>query len=713
MARTVKVNLALEVRDYVAGAGAATKATGLIETALGKVKGAATATADSVDTVTGEIADAGRESRRTGAALTDLAADATRLDQRIDAATTSVRELAREIARTGDEAARAELTKKLAGEQRGLRELTRLRRLIDAEAPEIAAGLGAQIIDGLGSTLSRAPLGPAGAALGAIVGVPLAGTVGALVAAGVVGGAGAGGVIGGLTLVSRDARVQAAGRSLADTVSGDLEDAASVFVQPALGGLDILREAWGAVDTDIRDAFEASAGYVEPLARGAASAAKGLSEGFKDAARVAGPVVDALSDGLADIGVAIGDELTDLSGEAQAAESAVRALSDGVVRTIHFVGGVADVLADVYEWWVRIGRVGTAAMDTVSGWIPVLGGKTQDAREHFDALVKALEETGDEGQDAGERTADGLAKIDGAASGATHEVELLHQMVRRLAGESLSARAAQRALEESIDAASESLAKNGATLDDNTAAGRANAAALDRIAADAVAAADAIAKTSGSQGEANRVLERGREQFIALADKMGLSAREARVLADQLFAIPSVTTTVSVDANPGKAAVRDFLRTYDKIKDKSITVHGHVRWTSSGLKVPGGTILEGFAGGGYIDGPGPRGVDSEVIAAAPGEYVLPADEVAAIGGPDGVERLREAIRGGATDGWRDTPIRTMPSPPLVLPATQAAGVSAADLAAAVRAALVGVTVQMDGRTVGYLTGREADILARA
>lgn len=60
---------------------------------------------------------------------------------------------------------------------------------------------------------------------------------------------------------------------------------------------------------------------------------------------------------------------------------------------------------------------------------------------------------------------------------------------------------------------------------------------------------------------------------------------------------------------------------------------------------------EAKAAGGPITGPGPVGVDSQLIMAAPGEHMLTAREVAAAGGHGAIYRLRQALLSGALKGY--------------------------------------------------------------
>jgi len=61
----------------------------------------------------------------------------------------------------------------------------------------------------------------------------------------------------------------------------------------------------------------------------------------------------------------------------------------------------------------------------------------------------------------------------------------------------------------------------------------------------------------------------------------------------------------------------------------------------------------GRQSGGDISGPGPKGKDSVLMWGAPGEHVLTADEVDALGGQGGAYALRAAIRAGSLPGFAE------------------------------------------------------------
>ena len=576
-----------------------------------------------------------------GDEMHDTAKAAKILDAQIEHVQESLKRLAAQSATVGGG---PDLRKQIREQERALRDLSKRRKLVDLPGDDAAEKFSAQFVGRLGPLLASAPLGPVGVAVGAAIGVPAAAMVGSAIGAAVVGGVGVGGVIGGLAVASKDSRVQAAGKSLADTVTSDLQHSGTRFVGPAIAGIGEIRSAWSAVSNDVDSVFAASAKYVQPLARGVAGFAREVGPALATAAKAAGPIVRELSAGLPRIGKAVADVVTDLSGEAQSGATAVRGFVMAIDGGIRGVGTFIKAMSDLWEIMVKAGAAGTAFADNVT-WdkIPLIGGKIKDSRDKMAELKQGLEETGEAGEGSLTSLYDEFIKAADGADTAKVKVELLSAAIDRMSGENLTARQAVRNLEEAYDAASEAVKENGKTLDEGTAKGRANAAALDKIVIEAKAARDAIIAQKGSQGEANAVMEKARANFISTAVAMDMSKTEAKKLADQLFGIPNVKRKVEADTKTARdqvSAYKKWLRSQNLNKTSTITV----RQIKESQSARGGN--KEFAHGGPITGPGPKGVDSVDIVAAPGEHVWTAREVDAAGGHAAVERLRRSVLSG-------------------------------------------------------------------
>lgn len=563
---------------------------------------AAAKAADQVDDLGKTAADAGDgveqlgdKTRTSGEQAEDAGEQYRGLAADIAAAKIQMHELAQEIDRTGN----FDLVKDLDRQRRELRKLMRVKDLLpdsdDDEAFEFGAHLSAQIASGL----SRAG-GPIAAALAnvfgalppeaqvAIGGVVVSGilavtpVVGAAIAGAVVGGVGAGGVVGGIALAAQDARVQAAAAATGETISDTLRQSAIAFVPATVSALGQIRGEVADMGDDFERIFSSSARFVEPLTGGLTGFVDELLPGVEDAINRAGPIIDELASWGPELGDLLSDIFVDLSSRAAEGASALALLWNVFEFGARSISNVALGLAVVYGW--------------LDKGFAILTGNTQRLAEIAAAEEKAKNEGGGFSEKLKELIGD-FQEVDTTATSATAKFESFAQMVHRLSGENISAERANIALEEAIDRATAAAEKNGDGIDANNPKQRANRQALLGIADAAEAAYQKILAQTGSQDLANEATERGRKKFLETAHAMGVEEKEAKALADQLFGIPNVNRSVNVDNDSGMAAVEEFMRKWRTIKDKSVTIHGYVRWTSSGLKVPGGTILERAAGG--------------------------------------------------------------------------------------------------------------------
>jgi hypothetical protein len=233
----------------------------------------------------------------------------------------------------------------------------------------------------------------------------------------------------------------------------------------------------------------------------------------------------------------------------------------------------------------------------------------------------------------------------------------LRQSVFALNDAYLQSRGDVRAMESAIDAASEALKRNGRTLDENTAAGRENNAALDAIGATTKAAMLAKYEETGSWEEAIKVYERGRGELDKSTQGMARSKAEAKRLADQILATPNKTALLKADKrdleqklknaraelksvpDARKAQVRanikqlenELKRANDKlnaINGKTSTTYVKTVYTYSdtGARQKGSHGTQLKAKGGLVRGPGTGTSDDVPIWASNNEFVVRASE---------------------------------------------------------------------------------------
>ncbi|GAA0972679.1 hypothetical protein GCM10009551_001450 [Nocardiopsis tropica] len=188
-----------------------------------------------------------------------------------------------------------------------------------------------------------------------------------------------------------------------------------------------------------------------------------------------------------------------------------------------------------------------------------------------------------------------------------------------LTGAHVGAVEAESNFQAAVDAATDSLSTNGATLDLNTEQGRANEASLRQIRDTTIANTEATRLNGESIQEQTATAARGREEFVRVARQMGLTATEAEDLADEYLGIPSsVNTAIRVAANG--------------------------TWTTSPTQNSSHTSPRGgapafYATGGFVSGPGTATSDSIPAMLSDGEFVQPTHVVDHYG-VDFMEALR-------------------------------------------------------------------------
>ncbi|MFD4206260.1 hypothetical protein ACFWRG_09740 [Micromonospora tulbaghiae] len=582
---------------------------------------------------------------RFGKSLDATERDAQDLDRQIADVDDSLKQLAVAFARTSDAADRMDISKAMRRQQTELRKLTKARDLLpdmEREGTEAASGFAASFVARVGPLLARAPVNPAGAAIGAALAAGLVPTLSGVIAGAVVGGVGIGGVAGGLALAAKDSRVQAAGKQLADIVGADLEESGGRFVGPAIDGLEVLRDAWNDVSDDIDATLAASSRYVVPLARGVADFVREITPGIRQASEAAGPIIREIGQGLPRLGRAISDVLEDFSENADEGASAMRWLFMIIEGGIRVVGGMISVFAGWYRALLAVDEVAVDIADNLWGWIPGMGEGIDAARKRIEELRGALEDSDESGEKAGDNIFGGLRKAADAAGTASGEVKSFTEYLQELRDQTFAALNTELAFEQSLDDTAKAARNAKGGLDKKTEAGRQNWQVLSGLVRETKAHSAAVFEQTKSTSEAARVTERGRKAFIAAAVQMGMSKKEARDYATQLFGIPDEVTTKS-DFLPDNAGVKAWKSTLSGIP-RNVFIKAHFDLINNrevGMALRLGRLSEG----GPVVGSGPKGVDSQPYLLAPGEHVLTAAEVDAAGGHAGVERIRSVLRG--------------------------------------------------------------------
>ncbi len=235
------------------------------------------------------------------------------------------------------------------------------------------------------------------------------------------------------------------------------------------------------------------------------------------------------ADAAAELGLGV-DTVTDaVLGNAEALTKVYSAVQAGLARGSKAMISQSD--ADV-----RASRAAELLTESLEGEIGALDEARKVAQQKSEADKTAAAAA------AEHDTA--LRKLEGGAGVATTGINELADAIRGFGSTELDARSAARDLEAAYADLTESVARNGTSLDITTAAGRANESALDGIARKTLEAAAATLEQTGSQEAANGVMATGRQRLIEMLAQFGITGAAADAYADALGLIPGNIPTV-------------------------------------------------------------------------------------------------------------------------------------------------------------------------
>lgn len=402
-----------------------------------------------------------------------------------------------------------------------------------AAGADIGKNLGKTIGGGLSSAAEAAgPMVASAVALG-IAASPL---IGATLSAAVIGGAGLGGVVGGLVIASKDPRVKAAFTGTADTIKTQLTEAASSFVEPAIAGIHVVGNA--VKNIDFKSIFADSSKFVAPLASGVGALISGIGDGLKNLIANAGPVIDAISHGVGDLGGVLREAFGDLAKNGDTAADAMSAIFDIINSTIGATFEFINALTQVYGVLEKIPGVTTpinllhAAMMDATGTAQNFGAALPDA-------VNAMLGIGQ----AGTTSADGVISLQEALDNLTNSAKTLFDDTTNVG--------------KAIDNITKAAKENKKGLDESTESGRNNRKAVSDLAKALREQYTATLDVNGAGPVTDAVATKNRGTFIRLATAITGSKTEAIKLANSILGIPEKhDTKIHADPEPAITAAR-------------------------------------------------------------------------------------------------------------------------------------------------------------
>jgi TP901 family phage tail tape measure protein len=251
-----------------------------------------------------------------------------------------------------------------------------------------------------------------------------------------------------------------------------------------------------------------------------------------------------------------------------------------------------------------------------------------------------------------EEMAGALEEVGLSASGAVTDIEAFAKSLFAAGLLSLSASDASIAYQDAIDKMTESVTKNGTTLDINTEAGRANQSAFNGIAQSAFAAMEATAaETLATEGSAaaqaglQGALQTSYDDLVRAAGQLGITGDEADTMARKALGIPKEVPINTWVIDKASGTLNGIKGQADALNGRQINIYANTHKTTFekivGLpsSMADGTYGQGLgvlappgkATGGRVYGPGTTTSDSIPHMLSRDEYVIKASAAKAIG----------------------------------------------------------------------------------
>ena len=277
------------------------------------------------------------------------------------------------------------------------------------------------------------------------------------------------------------------------------------------------------------------------------------------------------------------------------------------------------------------------------------------ARRRFVLFGEAVKGSGDEAKDAAPKVDTYAQQTQDLADKTQKAADLQKQLARAILDVSdaaVSADQAEADWQAAIDNATAALDENGRTatkskqaLDLTTEAGRNNQDALIAMRDAALANAEAMLQQGDETSKVKGKIEDAREEFIRVAEKMGLSKDAAKRMADEygltkgkvdnlktaMDKIPEeVKSKVEMDTAAALRELAILKGALNENLDKTVTIRtryvGSAGTSGIGTAKYGKGPLE-FADGGHVSGAGTATSDSIPAWLSNGEYVVKAAAV--------------------------------------------------------------------------------------
>lgn len=239
--------------------------------------------------------------------------------------------------------------------------------------------------------------------------------------------------------------------------------------------------------------------------------------------------------------IAYGDRLAELPlDQAQMLFAELKRTADEQGMSLEVLMGYTEGYADSVKVMAAEAGVADLSMQELSA---LMSGEMVRGLQLSADGTRLLSEEQAKAEGAASGMADAQAEAAAAAKEQAEAIEAAKDAINGYYDAVMAAEQGAMALEAAFDKANESVTENGKTLDIATEAGRANKGALLDIAEAGFGLAESMAAAGESTSSITGAVAGAREQFLQVAQAMGMSAAEAAAYADHLGLIPEEVAT--------------------------------------------------------------------------------------------------------------------------------------------------------------------------
>jgi hypothetical protein len=513
----------------------------------------------------------GGDADGVGKKLNDLGPAATNslelIDKKLVETRAEVKKFADEFNRTGS-ATSFDLWKST---EKDLGSLERIKKDLTGALGVAAVAGGKAVADGiqtggkegfkglaasLQGVLSTPVLGPITTGVVIAAAVAAAPMVGAAINSALIAGLGLGGIGLGIAGAIQSPQVKAAGAQLGTDLKADLANVGAGFVGPLTVALRSLDNFSVGASSKLGAALSPLVSMIVPLERGMEGFVSKIGPGLRDGFARAQPLISLLAADLPQVGRYFSDFIEKISSSAKGNQEGLQFLISTFGQALEMAGNLFQFLSHGFAALVDVIQPVAHVMDSMFGWVPILGGQLDSNRKKIDDIAAAGAGAGlATGAVSGAWKSASIA-IDNANRPLGTTIGYYDQLNKDLAavaanfdkifGITMGVQESTDGLTKSMQALGDSVKQNGDHFVGNSKAALDNRDAVRQAEQSILAVRDATFAATNSTDLANKAYNDGQAALRAYLTSLHLTSAQIDALIGVYAKVPAkVDTTVN------------------------------------------------------------------------------------------------------------------------------------------------------------------------